>query len=278
MDKKDKKEFDNPFIPISELGMSSEGFTVNANELYEALYESYCACCQSKDADKAPSSENDFGKDKPLTSHQMATVGRAGQFMWYALTSVFDENIHVMDDFKLMHNKHHVDAACDILESPSNNLQYAINNDAQLASMFHEPIVINITEYNNYYGNNYGAYGNYYNYLQHMSNFFTGSFAVEDVFTHITRNDGTKVIRIDPSKVKGKDVVIPQIIATRQTIELFKKIAMFVCKNGAKSAIGLFITRIKPTMDGREPQKVDDKYAIQPLGPRFLGGLGIPVV
>lgn len=115
----DKNDFNNPFIPISELGMSSDGFRVNANELYNAVYESYCACCQSKDADKVPSSENDFGKEQMLSTHHMATTGRAGQFMWYALTSVFDENIHTMDDFKRMHNEHHIDAACDILDPSS---------------------------------------------------------------------------------------------------------------------------------------------------------------
>lgn len=278
MKNKDKKDFDSPFIPISELGMSSDGYCVNTNELYTALYESYCACCQSPDADKVPSSESDFGKDSPLSTHQMATTGRAGQFMWYALTSIFDENLHTMDDFKRMHNQHHLDAACDILESPSNNLQHAFNNDEMLVYMCNEPIVINVTEYSNYYGSNYNEYGNYLNFLHHMAHFFTESIAEENVFKHITKDNGTEVIRIDPEKVKGKDIIIPQIIATRQTIDLFKKIAMFVCKNGANSAVGLFITRIKPTIDGREPQRIDDKYAIQPLGPRFLGGLGIPFV
>lgn len=278
MDKeKKKKDFESPFIPISDLGMSEEGFCVDVAELYTALYESYSACCHNPQADKTPSSETDFGKDEPLNHHQMSTVGRAGQFMWYSLSSLFDESIHQMNDFKRTHNNHHLETVSNPIESPSDNLLHAINNDEHLVNLCRKPLVLNVTEYNNYYGNNYGAYGNYLNYFHQVGHFFGVPFT-EGVFEHIEKEDGKKYIRIKPELIKGKDVIIPQIIATRQTIDIFKRIAMFVCKNGANSAIGLFITRIKPTADGIEPKKVADKYGIQPLGPRFFGGLGIPVV
>lgn len=279
MDKKNKPEedFDNPFIPISELGMSEEGWYVNAADYYQALYESYSACCHDPNADQAPSSELDFGQDAPLNHQQMATTGRAGQFMWYSLTALYDESLHDVNDFMKMHNQHHLEAASNILESPSDNLLHAINNDENLVNMCRKPLVINITEFQNYFGNNYDAYGNYLNYFHQLGHFFGTPF-VKGVFKHTENDKGKKIIRINPELVKGKDVIIPQIIATRQTIALFKRIAMFVCKNGANSAIGLFITRIKPAADGREPQKVSDEHGIQPLGPRFFGGFGIPGV
>lgn len=275
MSKKSEDDFKSPFIPISELGMSEDGFMINTRELYDALYESYCACCQSPDADSVGYTEQDYGKEGPLSAQQLAVTGRAGQYMWHALTCIFDESIHQMDDFKRMHNEHHIDAACDMLESPSNNLQHAINNDMQLVSMCKTPVVISITEYSNYFANDMGMYSNHLNYLHHMAHFFETEL-LDGVFTHITKNDGTKVVRINPSLIKDKDVIIPQIFATRGTIDLFKRVSKFLCKNGAKSVQGLFITRIKPTSDGVEPKRVNDKYTIQPLGPRFFGGLGIP--
>lgn len=272
---KKKQDFESPFVRISELGMSEEGWLVNVEEMNNALYESYCACCQSPDAAACPSSEFDYGKDGSLTSHDMATTGRAGQFIWVALTSLYDESLHQIDDFKKRHNEHHVDAACDIMESPSNNLQYAINNDQHLVNLCRNVVVVNITEYRNYYENSLHNYSNFLNYLHHMGHFF-GTDLTNDVFKQIEKNDGSKAIRINPQFVKGKDVVIPQIIASRYTLELFKKVAAFICKNGANCVIGVFITRVKPTADGREPQNISDKYTLQPLGPRFFGGLGIP--
>lgn len=272
---KKKQDFKSPFIPISELGMSEEGWLVNVEEMNNALYESYCACCQSSEAATCPSSESDYGKDRALTSHDMATTGRAGQFIWVALTSLYDETLHQMDEFKAMHNKHHLEAACDILESPSNNLQHAINNDHELVNICRNVVVVNITEYRNYYENNWHNYRNFLNYLHHMGNFF-GCGLTSEVFMHIEKKDGSKVVRINPNLIKGKDVVIPQIIASQFTLELFKRVAAFICKNGANSVIGVFITRVKPTVDGREPQSINEKYTLQPLGPRFFGGLGIP--
>ena len=272
---KKKKDFKSPFIPISELGMSEEGWLVNVEEMNNALYESYCACCQSPDAATCPSSEYDYGKDGPLNTHNLATTGRAGQFMWVALTSLYEESLHNIDDFKKMHNEHHIDAACDFMESPSNNLQRAINNDQQLVNLCRDVVVVNITEYRNYYENNWNNYSNFLNYLHHMGHFFCSGLT-DDVFKHIEKEDGSKAIRINPALIKGKDVVIPQVIASRYTLELFKKVAAFICKNGANSVIGVFITRIKPAADGREPKKISEKYTLQPLGPRFLGGFGIP--
>lgn len=276
MAKKNKEDFKSPFVPISELGMSEEGFFVDVNDMYNALYESYCACCHSEDADTCPSSEFDFGKDSPLEVHDFATTGRAGQYMWYSLTSVYDESLHTLDNFKKMHNQHHIEAANDPLESPSNNLQHAINNCQDLVSMCRNTVVINILDYSNYFGHNYDMYGNFLNYLHHMAHFFSTNL-VSDLFSEIER-EGKKYIRINPALIKDKDVIIPQIFANQMTLNLFKRVSKFICKNGAKSVIGLFITRIKPTADGREPKQVSSKYAIQPLGPRFFGGLGIPCI
>lgn len=270
MEKK-KNEFANSFIPVSELGMSENNWTINVNDLNNALYESYCACCKLDNADTCQSSEKDRGKEKGLNTDQLAVSGRAGQYLWVALTCIFDENLHKMDEFKEMHNRHHIDAACDILESPSTNLQLAINNDPSLVNLCRAPIVININEYADYFANEEGIriYGNFLDYLSHMSYFFSGTpFFASDVFTHIEKEDGKNVIRINPEEIKGKDVIIPQIVATRDTLDLFKKVAKFVCKNGANSAIGVFITRLKPAIDGREPKNISEKYRIKPLGER----------
>mgnify|MGYP003300231990 CR=1 FL=1 len=252
-----KKPNQSPFISARELGIDTSKFKINVKDLYDELYESYCACCSMPDADKAPFSEHNFGNEKDLEIHDMAVEGRAGQYRWYALTNLYDESVHALNEFKKRHNRHHIEAACNPLVSPTKNLIHAINNKYEIYSYFKNPIVVNTTIFLKNFDSN--AY-EFENYLKH-------SFR-QNVFEDVFYNEEDK-IKIYKEKIKDKDVIIPQVLATRHTLNQLVKIAKFVCQNGAKTATGIFLTRLKPTSDGVEPKQITSKYRIQPLGPSF---------
>jgi len=66
------------------------------------------------------------------------------------------------------------------------------------------------------------------------------------------------VIEYDWTLLKDKDVIIPFILGTQSSIRLFARIASEVCgSHKASCAVALFITRIKPSLDGKEPKIVE---------------------
>ena len=264
---KNRKPEENLFIPITELGLDPSQYRVNLNELQDALYDSYCACCSDPNADKAPSCEQDFGKDKDLDVCEFAVGGRAGQYRWYALTNLYEESIHKLDDFKKRHNRHHYEAACDPFTSPSENLTNAINNTYEVWSYLKNPVVVNTSILSS--GFNQSAH----DLETYLMNFFQQNFLDEVLYSA----DGK--IKVHREKIKGKDVIIPQVLATNSSLKRFVALSKTICKCGAKSVTGIFVTRLKPASDGTETKSISPQNRIQPLGPRFsldfLSNLGL---
>ena len=76
--------------------------------------------------------------------------------------------------------------------------------------------------------------------------------------------------------IRDKDVIIPFVIGSQESIKKYAEIASAICvKSKASCAIGIFITRIKPSLDGRDPQIIDLKDQIPVI---FESPLFTPIV
>lgn len=79
----------------------------------------------------------------------------------------------------------------------------------------------------------------------------------------------------DLSALKGKDVILPFIYANKSSLKLYGQVANIICNFAkANTATGIFITRIMPTMDGKNPDTLSQDEFVPIISPWF--GMEIP--
>lgn len=250
------------FVPAKELGMDDSDFMVDVNYWNEQMYDMYKDSCHRKDSlDSAQSLEKHID---PNGKKQFACFGRVGFFEWNAVSLYFDENIHKMNDEKQRFNSHHqMSMADEFIEHPGENLSLAINNDNHLLNLLRNPVVANMSD--TFKETNWRL-REMETHLRHFMQL--PLFSEKEVFTH----DENKVV-FNHEIYKGKDVIIPFIYATTQTLEIFGRYAKKLADSGANTVIGIFATRIVPTIDGREG-RVSSDYQVRSFSPRLdIGGL-----
>lgn len=253
---------DAQFIPTKELGMDDSEFFVDVNDWDEQMYQMYKDSCHRKDSlDSAQSLEKHIDtKDEK----RFVCIGRVGFFEWNAVSLFFDENVHKMNDEKKQFNSYHLMTMADeFIEHPGENLSLAINNDNHLLNYLHNPIIANMSDT---FKETHWHLREMETHLRHFMQL--PLFPEKDVFTH----DDNKVV-FNKEVYKGKDVIIPFIYATTQTLDIFGRYAKKLADSGANTVIGIFATRIVPTVDGKEG-KITSKYHVRSFSPRLnLGGL-----
>lgn len=245
----------NPFVPASELGFDNEDFFIDDFGM-DQLYELYVDSCHLPDCLDERQSMQDLVNNED--EDRFAITGRMGYFQWYALSAYFDPQLHKMNNIKIQYNEHHKDSAGDnLLEGPGIHLCKAIN-ESDLVNILRNPVVANTSD----------MYSEMNWNLKEMEtclrNFCNISiFPEKEIITREGNN-----IKINKETIKGKDVIIPIIYATNQNMFLFSKLADQICKLGANTAVGIFATRVMPSIDGNEG-KIQSGFEVASFSPRF---------
>ena len=144
------------------------------------------------------------------------------------------------------------------------NIAHAINKDKDLLNILRRnPIVANTHDC---IGGEAGS--SYYQYLYELAirltTFLKQGYSCCEVF-----KNNEKGPYIDSSTIKGKDVILPFSWATSQTLGTYGYLAKKCIDNGANTVVGIFASRLVPTMDGREPKGVPPEYRPLPFSPSW---------
>jgi len=242
-------------IPASELGYDDSDFVVNAGDFYTQMYEMYKDSCHFKDSLNPIQS---FEDHKDMTGKNgFACRGRVGFYNWYAVSLFFDKNIHKMSSEKEQFNKHHnMTMADDFMVSPGECLSKAINEERSLVNYFRNPFVANTHEIFN------DIDWEIMEMETHLRHFLDiEMFPQKNVFTN---NNG--MITLNKETYLGKDIILPFIYATNKTLEVFGKFAKKIADTGANTVVGIFATRIVPTLDGKEG-KISEEFRVRSFSP-----------
>ena len=245
----DKDFNDNIFIPAEELGMDPSGFTVDPHYWYNEMYELYKDSCHFNNSLDPKLTNEAYCPLEELNSHHFSVLGRVGYFRWYALTLFYDETIHKMDDHKRKYNLHHQKTISDpeSLDAGA-NLLHSINNNKDLVNILNRNPLVGHMPYL-FDDENYMVQ---FELESRLSDFLGIGFSGTEIYSN--KNGRYEVI---PQVIKGKDVVLPFIWANKRSLEFYGNLAKSLADNGANTVVGIFVTRIVPTIDGKEGFNVE---------------------
>ena len=99
-----------------------------------------------------------------------------------------------------------------------------------------------------------------------LSNFLDLGVSGAEIYTN---NNGR--YEVISQKIKGKDVVLPFIWANKRSLDFYGNFAKSLADNGANTVVGIFATRIVPTIDGKEGFNVEG-YKPVSFNPPFSFG------
>lgn len=235
-------------VVLDELGVDTSGYQINSTTMSDLFYELYCNSCQASDRE-----DFDFAEDYVIGKDmaQLTSAGRIGSFRWYALTTFYGTDIYKMNYERSGQNKIHRDTMQRGSYALGEILNRAINSSKDMHSLLREPIVLNTKDFLDV-----REYGFLSALQNHLENF------MELPHIDIAKING-KIIEYDWKLLRDKDVIVPFVIGSQDNINKFAQIAKSICgKTKASCAVGLFITRVKPSLDGKEPKIIDPKDQI----------------
>ena len=240
------------FIPVEELGMDPNQFTVDADYWYNEMYDMYKDSCHFDNSlDPAQSNEQHCPVDQ-LSNRVFSAYGRTGFFWWFALTMYYDESVHKMDEQKRRYNAHHHETLCGDFSNGGEDLCHAINGVNDLVNVLERnPIVANTQECVNGWDEEHDCLSLEYGQLNDMTTRLNVFLGQGPICHEVFKKESGKLL-INSEIIKGKDVVLSFIWANNENLKLFGNLAKRCIDNGANTVVGIFASRQVPTMDGRE--------------------------
>lgn len=245
-------------VPIDQVGGNPSDYYINEEELASTLYSLYYDSCHSPNPFDTKWTTEKYCSIDQLRSNRFACYGNWGHFRWYSMSIYFDSSIHKLDSEKIAYNSQHKQAVCGGGDGPCENLSQAINEVDELIYMLNNPLLVSTSKIEEV--NDLRLI-----YLEgHLGQFLETGRSVS-VFT---KNNNSYIA--DTSIVSGKDVIIPFIYATNSSLRLYGELAYAAIKAGANTVIGIFATRIMPTIDGRECKSIPSEYEVHQFAPRLF--------
>ncbi len=249
-------------ISLEELGVDTSNYRININDLYQLDVERchYDKVDYNETIEKTIS--NEVGK--------FSSYGRIANFDWEALTQVYSKTMftNISDDKKKQNQKHQRSIMMGY--QLGQYLSQAIQDDMMLGIRLSQDNFV-VPDTSNLAWRGIQEHTSYMvNHIRHFLGLdvLAGpELAIEE--KHLVVKNGKL------SDLKGKDVILPFIYANSDSIKLYGQIANVICNFAkANTASGIFITRIMPTMDGRNPKSLSQEEYVPIISPYF--GMEIP--
>ena len=249
-------------VSLDELGIDTSNYRINLNDLYPLDVE----LCHRQPVDYNQVDE----KTTSSESNEFSAWGRVANYDWVALTQLYSSTLFttLSEDKKSQNSKHF--NAIRMGYQLGQYLNQAIQNSTMLrVRLIQKNFVVPDTSAL--------AWNGIHEHTNHMAihiRKFLGlewnsgpKLEIEN--NHLIANKGSL------SDLKGKDVILPFIYANKDSIKFYGQLANIICNFAkANTATGIFITRIMPTMDGRNPNSLAQNEYVPIISPYF--GMEIP--
>ena len=189
--------------------------------------------------------------DSTREGDSWAVRGQMGGFKWWAYSSVYHPDYHVLDeqkkaanrDFKIKMSLPGAFVGFDFLG--------AMSGDEEICNISRQPVVLNVSAY---------KVGAGKIALEKFEQILYESIGqTQDVFYF---NQQHQQMAVRQPLIMGKDLVFPAYTASEIMLSNFAMFAPDLIRAGANTVIGVFICRIKPSIDGRSPEYLPEGYNI----------------
>jgi hypothetical protein len=250
------------FVKLEELGIDTSNYRIDINDLYQLDVDR----CHQKKVDYNETREktisNEVGK--------FSSYGRIANFDWEALTQVYSKTMftNISEDKKRQNQKHL--ASIRFGYQLGQYLNQALQDDIMFGTILGQQNFV-IPDTSNIAWRGIREHTSYM--VRHIRRFWglnTNDGPILDIKeNHLILSNGNLL------DLKGKDVILPFIYANSDSIKFYGQIANIICNYAkANTASGIFITRIMPTMDGRNPKSLSQEEYVPIISPYF--GMEIP--
>ena len=218
------------------------------------LYINYVKACHSS----IPTSSRKES-DSNLQNDYWAVRGNIGTFRWWAFTSFYHPEFHKMDEKKKFANEDFHGK----MSLPGFMLGYsfteAINEDEETCNILRNPVILNISEY---------LTGHEKESLRKFEEFMYEGVGQEDDVFYFNHQHQQMAVR-QPLIIK-KDLVFLSYLATETMLQNYAMLAPGLIAAGANTVSGMFVCRVKPTMEGKVPDYFPEGYSIPTI--QNIGG------
>lgn len=259
------KEFnleDLGIVSLDQLGIDTSNWQININDIYQLDYDR----CHRKDVDFNHTRENTIG----TKVGEFTSWGEIANFDWVALTQIYSSVIfnNLSCEKKLQNDIHHKTICMGY--QLGQYLNSAIQNNSMLGiRLRRRRIAIPDTSEI--------AWNGIHEHTMHMATHLRKFFRLEPLSGVKLAIENNQLVAKEGKlmDLKGKDVFLPFIYANKDSIKLYGQVANILIKVAqADTVTGLFITRIMPTMDGRNPSSLARDEYVPIISPFF--GMEIP--
>jgi len=247
---------DFEFVPASELGYDVSEFTIDRGYFYNEMYDFYREQCQGPLEDIDHTYEQEEEPD--LDSNKLTCFGRIGLYKWCSLTSIYSKySYKKLTEAQNKQNLYHKQVIASGGYQLGVKFVNALNNYTPLANYMRNPIVLNTEE-----ALPIEMYSDTFN----LTHFLCSALQQEHhkiISTSNSSNSSNQELSVKASLLAGRDVIIPFVYAEPASLRTYYHLANAVCHLfKANTAYGFFITRIKPSMDGKMPTTIEDEYKV----------------
>jgi hypothetical protein len=208
----------------------------------ESIFDNYVMDCQSEDAGDLSKSKPASLLPIPTSAPYWTSSGTAGKYLWRSLTSVFSPEVHKLDDQKKRYNHYH--DACRYKGGTGimRLLLDSIDYDPEISQILRNFQVVN------------------------SNVLYTGrpekvviDGLVEGLQDAIFRYDDILYLKesnrlgVYSEVVQNSDLIYPDLLVNQQSIKQYVAIASALCKAGARTCVGIFVTHLVPNERGQYP-------------------------
>lgn len=212
------------------------------------IFEDYVKRCHSDNAGDLSLCNTVEFLDIPTTYPLWTSQGNAGGFIWKSLTTLFPPDIHLLDTKKRMHNeffsKMVSQSGLDIMSFLTDSME----NDINYRHLIEDGCTL-IANSDILFGNEQEfervrALG-MKEYLRQNT-----TFNDSDCFT--LDGDSLDILQ---NNVKDINIIFPLPVLMNSRLQIFAQLANALCKLGAKTVYGVFLTYCVPSHNGEDYHK-----------------------
>ena len=244
-------------IPADQIGANPGDFGLSEEKWADTVYSMYYDSCHAPNPLESSWTNEKYCPVENLAPNRFACFGQKGHFQWAAMSVYYDPSLHKMTPQMEAYNRHHKSAVCGGGFGPCENLAQAINEVDDTVYLMRNPLLGKTS-------NVEGVDDLRLIFMEGFMGKFLGTGCSVQIFKKL---NGTYVA--DSSKVRDKDIVLPFIYATNKTLQIYANLANAAIKAGANTVTGIFATRIKPTIDGRECKSIPREMEVHEFTPRM---------
>lgn len=221
----------------------------------EEFYLNYVKACHSS----TPIS-NRKEIDSTSSEDEWTVRGNIGAFRWWAFSTFYHPDFHKMNEMKLNANEDFQIKMSLPGCMVGISFTEAINRDEELCAILRNPVILNLSAY---------MTGREKESMLKFEEFMYEGIGQEHEVFYFNQEHQQMAVR-QPLIMK-KDVIFMSYRASETMLQNFAMLAPNFIAAGANSVIGLFICRVKPSVDGRTPEYFPEGYHIPHI--EQIGGM-----